>query len=382
MAPVVAQPLPQHIFLNDPESQSAFQTCHWLESISLQTFVSDLDKDFSEAFMVKTPAQVAARTLGYALIYSPTVEGRRRVAQEINSCNRDPETLAGLAHLYIFGLIRVFRNPRGHTPSVSVDQSPRFSFEIAADSHYETLVPPRKTQQALKDKIMHRDRRRCVFTAKGDRPSLLENHPDVADIPDPQRSERLQVAHIISQSLTTGISGLTDTAKTKLEWASSASAILDRFAGIEIRSLLGDLDLHTPINAIMLTFAPHDMFDDLGIWLEPAQDAQGNDILHTYDIIDSAPWRHQDLLSRVTFNQTNTFKGKTVEPPSPVLLALHAACARIAHLSGAADILERFDKALDPHPVLSMGVRDMSYNSRAAHELNRALHAVSFMGVE
>ncbi|KAJ6576625.1 hypothetical protein DFH09DRAFT_364914 [Mycena vulgaris] len=226
---------------------------------------------------------------------------------------------------------------------------------------------------------MYRDRRRCVFTAKGDRPSLLEEHPDVADITDPQRSERLQVAHIISQSLTTGMSGLTDTAKTKLEWASSASAILDRFAGIEIKNLLGELDLHTPINAMMSTFGPHDMFDNLGIWFEPAKDAQGNGIPHTYELIDSAPWRQPDLLYRVTFNQTSTFEGESVEPPSPVLLALHAACARIAHMSGAADILERFDKDLDPHPVLSMGVRDMSYNSRAAHELNRALHAVLFM---
>ena len=48
-------------------------------------------------------------------------------------------------------------------------------------------------------------------------------------------------------------------------------------------------------------------------------------------------------------------------------------------MSGAVDILESFDKDLDPHPVLSMGVMDMSYNSRAADELNRALHAVSFM---
>ncbi|KAJ6601114.1 hypothetical protein DFH09DRAFT_1243050 [Mycena vulgaris] len=238
--------------------------------------------------MVKTPAEVAARTLGYALIYAPTVAGRRCVAREINSCDGDPETLAGLAHLYIFGLIRVckllrfsfktplrccclVRNPKGPTPSVPVDQSPRLSFEIAADSHYETLVPPGQTPLALKDTIMHRDRRRCVFTAKGDWPSVLEEHPDVADLPDPDSSERLQVVHIISQSLTTGISGLTENAKIKLRWASSASAILDRLAGIEIRNLLCDLDLHTPINAMMSTFAPHDMFDNLAIWLEPAQ---------------------------------------------------------------------------------------------------------------
>ncbi|KAJ7742703.1 hypothetical protein DFH07DRAFT_964412 [Mycena maculata] len=175
MAPVVAQPLPQHLFLNDPESQSAYQTCQWLEGISWQTYVSDVYKVFSEALMVKTPAEVAARTLGYALVYSPTVEGWSCVAREINSCDGDPETLAGLAHLYIFGLIRVFRNPKGPTPLVSVDQSPRLSFEIDTDLHYETPLPPGKTPQALKEKIMHRDRRRCVFTAKGDRPSLLQN---------------------------------------------------------------------------------------------------------------------------------------------------------------------------------------------------------------
>ncbi|KAJ7746878.1 hypothetical protein DFH07DRAFT_776174 [Mycena maculata] len=163
----------------------------------------------------------------------------------------------------------------------------------------------------------------CMFTAKGDRPSLLENHPDVPDIPDPGMSEQLQVAHIISQLLTSSISGLTDAAKIK--------------------------------------------------------DAQGIAIPHTYEIIDSAPWRCRDLLLRVIFNQTSRFEGETVEPPSPVLLALHAACPRIAHMCGAADISERFDKDLDPHPVLSMGVRDMSYNSQAAHVLSHALHAVSFM---
>ncbi|KAJ7780728.1 thiamine diphosphate-binding protein [Mycena maculata] len=84
----------------------------------------------------------------------------------------------------------------------------------------------------------------CVFTAKGDRPSLLKNHPDVTDIPNPGMSKQLQVAHIISQSLTSGISGLTDAAKIKL-------------AGIEIRNLLGDLDLHTPTNAMMLQPVQH-----------------------------------------------------------------------------------------------------------------------------
>ena len=31
-------------------------------------------------------------------------------------------------------------------------------------------------------------------------------------------------------------------------------------------------------------------------------------------------------------------------PPSPLLLALHATCARVAHLSGAAESLEKLDQ--------------------------------------
>ncbi|KAJ6546977.1 hypothetical protein B0H19DRAFT_1211699 [Mycena capillaripes] len=222
--------------------------------------------------MLSTPAEVAARTLGYALIYSPTAEGRRCVARAINSCQQNIETLAGLAHLYIFGLIRIFHNPKGPTPLVSVEQSPRLSFEIAADIHHDTFAPG-KTPQALKDKLMQRDRRRCVFTARGDLQSVTTGHPDVADIPmtDRDLAEELQVVHIISQSVTTGIGGLTDAAKTKLEWASSASAIVDRFAGINIKSLLGGLDLHTPINALMATHAPHGRFNHLALWFEPVK---------------------------------------------------------------------------------------------------------------
>jgi hypothetical protein len=35
---------------------------------------------------------------------------------------------------------------------------------------------------------------------------------------------------------------------------------------------------------------------------------------------------------------------KGAPPPSPLLLALHATCARVAHLSGAAEVLEKLDQ--------------------------------------
>ncbi|KAJ6511378.1 hypothetical protein C8R47DRAFT_732402 [Mycena vitilis] len=328
--------------------------------------------------MLKTSPQIAGRTLGYSLLLSPTDRGRHCVAREINTCNQDLETLAGLAHLYIYGLIRIFRNPKGPTPVVSPALSPRISFEVDADLHADTLVPAGATPDTLKEQIMARDRRRCVFTGSGDLVSIEENHPDVADIQD-QDGRYLQVAHIISQSITSGITGLSETAQAKLMWASSASAILDRFAGIEVRQILGELDVHSPVNAILASSDPHILFDHLSVSLEQATDGAGQSIANVYNIQHFGRRRPKYLLPHTTFSSSVVHKGKIVEPPSPVLLGLHAACARIAHMSGVADILDKFDKDLHPYPVLSMGMKNATYNPSAAQELDRALHGLAMM---
>ena len=58
---------------------------------------------------------------------------------------------------------------------------------------------------------------------------------------------------------------------TQLQWASSAAAVLDVFAGIEIRSLLHDLDVHNPLNAFMASYEPHCLLDQLDMWLTPSK---------------------------------------------------------------------------------------------------------------
>ena len=57
--------------------------------------------------MLQTSGQVAGRTLGYALIHAPNDAARDCVAREINGCEDNAELLAGLAHVYIFGFIRI-----------------------------------------------------------------------------------------------------------------------------------------------------------------------------------------------------------------------------------------------------------------------------------
>ena len=52
----------------------------------------------------------AAQVLGYPLLYSPSDHGRNTLAAEILKCNDSKnghELLGGLAHVYVYGLIRV-----------------------------------------------------------------------------------------------------------------------------------------------------------------------------------------------------------------------------------------------------------------------------------
>ena len=111
MAPeLLPTPLPDNPY--QPHTQQdwhdAFATCKWLEAAdNWGAFFREPDQALSEDIMFRTSPRVAGRTLGYALIYAPSDVSRDCVAREIRACNDDAEILAGLAHLYIFGLIRL-----------------------------------------------------------------------------------------------------------------------------------------------------------------------------------------------------------------------------------------------------------------------------------
>lgn len=114
--PVKPTPLPENPF--HPYTQTpcheAFDSCKRLEQSGSWDFLDDPrpDNEPLELVMLATTPIAAARTLGYALIHAPTVEGRENLAGEVISCQDNQECLAGLAHLYIFGLIRICMSAR------------------------------------------------------------------------------------------------------------------------------------------------------------------------------------------------------------------------------------------------------------------------------
>jgi hypothetical protein len=69
----------------------------------------------------------------------------------------------------------------------------------------------------------------------------------------------------------------------------------------------------------------------------------------------------------ITFTSTNP----ALALPNPRYLELHAAVCRVAHLSGAAEYLDRFDRDLEEKGVLAY---DGSSAALLASRLHQALH--------
>lgn len=101
-------PLPVNTFPHSSPTQVAYDACLILEQRGAwNTLNRDLQKAASEFIMFDMSPLVASCVLGHALVLAPSEDGREALAREINSCYSDPELLAGLAHLYVFGLMRV-----------------------------------------------------------------------------------------------------------------------------------------------------------------------------------------------------------------------------------------------------------------------------------
>ncbi len=99
------QCLPANLYPQGSDYHRAYERCLQLErGEGWNNFAADLPPDHPFVLESMSPI-VAARVLGYGLLYAPNDTGRDALARDILAC-QNPE-LAVLAYLYVFGLIRV-----------------------------------------------------------------------------------------------------------------------------------------------------------------------------------------------------------------------------------------------------------------------------------
>ena len=107
--------------------------------------------------------------------------------------------------------------------------------------------------------------------------------------------------------------------------------------------------------------------------MQMCQDAQGQDVPNNYHVMHAEGPEVLRLIAHGSIKSTIVFEDYTladqvIPAPDPKIIALHAACARIAHMSGAAEHLRELYRDTEHISVMT--------ESNAADELCRALKAL------
>jgi len=140
-------------------------------------------------------------------------------------------------------------------------------------------------------------------------------------------------------------------------------AVLDRF-GYKIFDELNGPGIHRLQNVLTMDKNVHTYFDRLKVWFEPVGfvsnspfhvnhgfDHDFQDTPNTYRLCATYP----HYIKR-SWNTTVTFTTPDPEKlplPSPEYLGLHAACCRVANLSGAGEHIDRILREMEDIQVLS-----------------------------
>ncbi|TEB29329.1 hypothetical protein FA13DRAFT_674769 [Coprinellus micaceus] len=280
---------------------------------------------------------VYGRCLGYLLTETSHTNGKRMVSDDIIKCDGQREKMNELAETYINHLIRLFRQDKGATPAPSEHPS-RLSFDRDRDFFSGTIEPTPKDHRAAKRAALKRDNYRCMVTGCVESAAwyVLESEGSLGE---GDVSTSTNFCHIFPPSTNQGREN-----PSKQSYAESAWKYVYAFGGIKGLEELEGAGIHRLSNGLTLAADLHAAFDNLGLWFESKQDGPEN----TYLIRTMTPMRGVTT-TEVTFTSTDP----ALELPDGRYLKLHAAICRVAHMSGAAEYMDKHDRDLEELSVLA-----------------------------
>ncbi|KAF4614259.1 hypothetical protein D9613_008152 [Agrocybe pediades] len=303
-------PLPPHL---PPENQavsayaSAYGTCLVVEH-ALTNLLADTTMNGEEIRL----HLVYIRILGYLLHYMPTRAGLDDLTHEIQISTSDND-LVELGQTYYGHILRVYKsNVESGTSDVS---------DLDAELH-----------AIAKKKALSRDKFCCVISGSYDADALLENvelrNKYSAQVPRPENTFT-ECAHIFSGAINSDVEPGT---AQKRDHAATIRSFGYCFGCSGIHDELKGANIHRLENVMTLDHPLYCFFDRLRLWFV-ATDQPNQYRVSTSDEI--VPYK--DKL--VTFETDDPVN---LPVPSPVYLAIHAACAQAAQLSGAAKYIEKY----------------------------------------
>ncbi|KAF8059914.1 hypothetical protein FPV67DRAFT_1708679 [Lyophyllum atratum] len=311
--------------------------------------------------------QVYVRILGYLMHYAPTDPGWKRVVEEINSCVDDSSVLA-VGQMYYDDYISAFRANRGNIRTPFNDAS-RPSFDRIQDVIDAPLQEAPQSHAQAKRYVclaLMRDGYCCVVTGKYDTRSvkMIRELKEMVDLDPSARRESTQCAHIFSESTTSSI----EPGSAKREYAATICAVMHRFGYEQLPDELNGSKVHRLENVMTLVPGFRIDFDRLDIWFTATEE------INRYKLEASDPSFLRGYPDFVTFTTPDAEK---LPVPSPTYLAIHAACAKVAHLSGAAACIDKFYQDMEDGKTLDPNGASANMLEHAILELQAAGYGVT-----
>ncbi|KAJ4464853.1 hypothetical protein C8R41DRAFT_859250 [Lentinula lateritia] len=294
--------------------------------------------NFHERVLEDEASVIRARVLGFLLILTTNDTVRAEVVSTVVSCSND-SALYDLGEVYMDFLIRPFKKYKGSRTPTFQSHPSRPSFDLRQQEIKSLIHQAPDNHEKAKDLALYRDGYRCVATKVFEVNYAVNGGPeDYADIQQ-SGATATNCAHIIPASTYFKLSN-----EPKKKYAASVLAVLARF-GYNVDNLNGS-KIHSLFNVMTLVTAVHDYFDQLKLWFEATITP------HRYEIKCLNPF--EPILRNMTSPFTTFVTSDPRLPlPDPALLALHATCAKVAHLSGAGEHIDRVHRDLRRLDVLA-----------------------------
>ncbi|KAF9654326.1 hypothetical protein BDM02DRAFT_3106658 [Thelephora ganbajun] len=323
-----------------------------------------------------------ARVAGYLLI---ELYNRRAILSEV-PCRSLVKQLKSLpredgdtAHDVIFKigqrklnyLLRMFRTSTKKYPTPSLHPS-RPSFDTLEDMTRDCMMVDSKDYRTARRKALARDDYRCILTGMFDRTSLrFSRELDQLRRGLDATFTTIQACHILNESTMQGIDptgASEDTAvMSKTDYAVTAMSILRDF-GLEshAQELLAPDGVHNLGNLLSLAQEVHTYFDNLDLWFEGTDEPN----CYTVCVSDRGIERYLRMFGHLCVDGGRLYvtfsSNENTRLPDPKLLALHAACARVVRMSGAAEALDELERDVE-------GTRVLAFDGSSAHLLDHLM---------
>ncbi|KAF4269040.1 hypothetical protein KXW98_002204 [Aspergillus fumigatus] len=262
-------------------------------------------------YIVRNREDDTAQFLETCYMFLPP-DGQKNLYDDIWACQSNDE-LHELAETLDTGLIRPLLANANHTPELGSSYSAEEDAIDLIGSDY------RKVLERLRKKCLERDANKCVISGSYDQNS---------DAPDEALTGPLEAVHILPSVL----GGPKDERKA----LSDAWANLYRyFPALRSRLKFTLEDINREHNAIMMLFPLGREFKTFSLILEETSTPNRYRV-KTFPHFATAYRGFLPADGLVTL----TSQSKRCQPPSPILLAVHAAIGNILHASGRGKAIE------------------------------------------